>query len=141
MNLKSLFYPHRCPFCGRIRSEKGTCLRCLKSTVELSGLICERCGALPEFCKCSAQSYSFKRNISAFTYEGGARSMLLRMKERTKPQLAVFMANRMYYHIRGRYDVSRFSAITYVPQSKKKEFSRGYAPTRLLAEELSFVPP
>lgn len=62
--------------------------------------------------------------------------MLLRMKARKVPQLSVFMANRMYHHIRGR-NLPPFSAITYVPQSAKKDYERGYAPTKLLAEELA----
>ena len=134
--MKNLLFPSRCPFCGRIRAEKGPCERCMKYTLELSGVICERCGALPEFCKCKERPFSFVRNISAFTYAGGPRTMLLRMKARKAPQLAVFMANRMYYHIRGRYP-SDFSVIVYVPQSKKKDFQRGYAPAQLLAEELA----
>ena len=61
--------------------------------------------------------------------------MLLRYKERNKPQLAVFMADRMTYHIDARYK-EPFDAITYVPQSRWKSICRGYCPAKLLAERL-----
>ncbi len=62
--------------------------------------------------------------------------MLLRFKERNKPQLAEFMANRMVYHIDARYKDS-FDAITYVPQTRWKSIRRGYCPAELLAERLA----
>lgn len=62
--------------------------------------------------------------------------MLLRFKERNKPQLAVFMANRMIYHINARYK-EPFDAITYVPQTRRKSIRRGYCPAELLTKKLA----
>lgn len=136
MKWKQLFYPPRCPFCGRINKTGHPCGNCLKHTTELTGEVCRKCGSLPELCKCTERSFSFVRSISAFTYEGGPRTLLLRFKERNAPQLAVFMAGRMFHHIRGRYQ-ENFSAISYVPQTRKSGFRRGYCPAKLLAERLA----
>lgn len=136
MNLKQLIYPPRCPFCGKIMVEEGPCEPCMKQATELTALICRTCGADPEHCGCGGRSFAFHRNVSAFLYERSPRRLVLRFKERKKPQLAEFMANRMYHHVFARLGTD-FSVITFVPQTRWKNFSRGYSPARLLAERLS----
>ncbi|MBQ8599789.1 MAG: ComF family protein [Clostridia bacterium] len=134
--VKKLIFPPRCPFCGRVEKNSRPCEKCLKSAKELSDAVCPKCGSFPEFCKCTSRSFSFKRNVSAFAYEGGPRLALLRFKERNAPQLSEFMANRMYHHIVGRYKTS-FDAITYVPQTRLKSLRRGYCPAEILAGQLA----
>ncbi len=136
MNLRELIYPKTCPFCGRIVREKGPCVQCLKSATELTAEVCRICGAYPENCRCMGHSFSFLRNVSAFAYEGAPRTMLLRFKQRNRPQLAGFMANRMYHHIRARLG-EEFSAVVYVPQAYKSALERGYCPAQLLAEQIA----
>lgn len=136
MTLKQLLYPPRCPFCGRILAQEGACEDCLKKACELTASICKRCGADLEHCSCYGRSFAFQRNVSAFLYEHSVRNLVLRFKQRRKPQLAKFMSRRMYYHVMARLG-TEFSAVTYVPQTKKKSMSRGYCPAKLLAEELA----
>lgn len=137
MKWYELLFPRRCPFCGRLVKGNEPCERCKENTLELTGEVCRICGALPEDCFCKPlQPFSFERNISAFYYKGGARALVLRFKEREKPQLASFMAKRMYRQIKGR--ISELpKAIVFVPNAKHTTWRRGYSPTRLLAEELS----
>lgn len=136
MNLKNLIYPPRCPFCGRIKGQEGPCLSCLQRTTELTAVICRICGADPEHCKCGRHVFAFRRNISAFIYDRSPRQLLLRFKQRGKPQLAEFMGHRMYHHINARYGTD-FSAVTYVPQTWWKGILRGFCPAQLLAENLA----
>lgn len=136
MNLRNLIYPPRCPFCGKIRGEEGPCPSCLQRATELTAVVCHICGADPEHCKCGGRNFSFRRNVSAFIYDRSPRHLLLRFKQRGKPQLAEFMGRRMYYHVKARYKED-FSAITYVPQTWWKGMCRGFCPAQLLAEELS----
>lgn len=111
-------------------------MRCLKSAKELTDTVCPKCGAEPAFCKCTSRAFAFRRNISVFAYTGSPRLMLLRFKERNVPQLAEFIANRMFHHIVGRYQAP-FDAIAYVPQARRKRMRRGYCPTELLAKRLA----
>ncbi len=136
MNLKQLIYPPRCPFCGRIMTEEVPCEDCLKQATELTAVVCGTCGASPEHCGCSGRTFAFRRNVSAFLYERSPRKLVLRFKQRKKPQLAAFMARRMYHHIKARLGTD-FSLITYVPQTRLKSIRRGFCPARLLAETLS----
>lgn len=136
MKLKDLFYPPRCPFCGVIQKEAIPCKTCLKHTKELTAIVCNICGAYPENCHCGLQRFGFKRNISAFTYEGAPRNLLLRYKQRGKPQLAAFMSRRMYFHIIARLGKD-FSCVTYVPQTYRSTIKRGYHPAKELARQIA----
>ncbi len=136
MTLKELIYPPRCPFCGQIQKEAGPCAPCLKNTTELTAVTCRVCGAYPEDCHCGLRAFAFQRNVASFAYSGAPRNLLLRFKQRHRPQLADFMSRRMYFHIKARLGED-FSAIAYVPQTRKSGFDRGYYPTRLLAEKLA----
>lgn len=135
MTLKELLYPPRCLFCGKIRPDGMPCEDCLKSAVELTATVCTVCGNYPENCKCSLRSFAFRRNVSCFEYAGGPRTMVLRYKQRYKPQLADFMSRRMYHHLRVRLG-EEFDCITFVPQSYRSWVRRGFYPTKELAERL-----
>ncbi len=128
-------YPPRCPFCGKINHTGYPCESCLEAAEEFTDLICKRCGAPPEYCKCTNRLYGFTRHLSCFSYKAGPRQLLLSFKERNKPQLAVFMARRMAHHITARYKM-QFDGIAYVPQTRRSDLRRGYCPARLLAEQL-----
>ncbi len=136
MSLKTLLYPPRCPFCGRIMGREVPCTDCMNRVTELTAVVCRVCGADPEHCKCGSRSFAFTRHVSAFHYEKAARNLVLRFKLRRKPQLAVFMARRMYHHIHARLG-TEFSLITYVPQTRLRTMKRGYIPAQLLAKELA----
>ena len=136
MKLRTLIFPPRCPFCGSIMEREEPCAVCLAQTTELTGVVCGVCGCLPEHCLCRGRSFAFDRNVGAFLYEGAPRRLLLRFKQRGKPQLAVFAARRMAYHIQGRLGRD-FDCVTYVPQSLSSHYRRGYCPARLLAEEVA----
>ena len=136
MNLKQLIFPPRCPFCGRIMKREEPCEPCLKAATELTSIVCGSCGADPEHCGCNGRTFAFRRNVSAFLYERSPRNLLLRFKQRKKPQLAEFMSRRMYFHILARLGTD-FSVITFVPQTRKKWLQRGFCPAQLLAKNLS----
>ena len=136
MTFKDLIYLPRCPFCWQIRFTNEPCPACLDKVTELTDVVCHQCGAPPANCTCRGRSVAFSRNISAFIYDHGARQMLLRYKEGQKPQLSKFMSRRLYYHVAARYP-GGFSAVTFVPQSRRSDFRRGYCPAQLLAQGLA----
>lgn len=132
MTLKDLIFPPSCVFCGKIMDRNKPCEECLKQATELTATVCNRCGAYPEDCSCMGREFFFTRNISCFIYEKSPRNLLLRYKLRYKPQLAKFIARRMYYHIRARLG-SDFSMVVYVPQSRRARIRRGFSPTKEFA--------
>ncbi|MBQ9952935.1 MAG: ComF family protein [Clostridia bacterium] len=136
MKLKDLIYPPRCPFCETIQKDATPCKQCLKNTTELTAIVCPTCGAYPEDCHCGLRQFAFRRNVSAFAYAGAPRNLLLRYKQRNRPQLAEFMSRRMYFHIIARLGTD-FSCITYVPQTRQSSIKRGYYPSKVLAEHLA----
>ena len=136
MKLKDLIYPPRCPFCETIQKDNAPCKQCLKNTKELTAIVCSVCGAYPEDCHCGLRQFAFKRNVSAFAYTGAPRNLLLRYKQRNRPQLSEFMSRRMYFHIKARLGTD-FSCITYVPQTRQSSFKRGYYPSKNLAEAIA----
>lgn len=136
MKLKDLIYPPRCPFCETIQKDAAPCKSCLKNTTELTAIVCRTCGAYPEDCHCGLRQFAFSRNVSAFAYAGAPRNLLLRYKQRNRPQLAEFMSRRMYYHIMARLGTD-FSCVVYVPQTRKSSLKRGYYPTKVLAEAIA----
>ncbi len=133
--IRDLIYPKRCLFCGRLVKEEDVCSACAKHIIELTAEVCPRCGAYFENCMCSHRSFAFVRNVSAFSYEGAPRTMLLRFKQRNRPQLHAFIGRRMYFHIIARLGQD-FDWIVYVPQSYQSTRKRGYCPAYLLAKEL-----
>jgi ComF family protein len=135
MNIKDLIYPPACPFCGELQYERGPCKDCMKSVRELTAIVCHACGASPEDCHCGDRRFAFARNIACFKYEGAPRTMVLRFKQRQKPQLSAFMSRRMYYHIIKRYG-DNFDCITFVPQGYSASVRRGFYPVKELAFRL-----
>lgn len=138
MNLHTLLYPPRCPFCGEINKDGLPCDTCLKEAVELTEKVCSVCGAYPENCVCRKNRYAFTRNVSAYYYDGPARHLLLRFKGSGKrPQLADFMVRRMLRQIEGRLAGHNFAAVAFMPSSTYRNLTRGFAPAHLLAEGLA----
>lgn len=137
MKWRELIYPARCPFCGKAMKREEPCEICRESAIELTGEVCGVCGVLPRDCFCRPlQPFTFERNISSFYYVGGGRTLVLRYKERNRPQLAEFMAKRMFRQIEGRLE-GPFSALVPVPNTVPATLRRGYSPTELLGDELS----
>lgn len=136
MSLKSLLYPPRCPFCGKLMEREEPCAECLRNATELTAAVCRRCGAYPEDCSCGQWSYPFTRNVSCYLYEKSPRTALLRFKLRNSPQQVRFIGRRMYFHILARLG-KEFSCVTYVPQSFQRTLKRRYNPTKILAEYIA----
>ena len=136
MKLHELILPPSCIFCGKVTERQEPCEDCLKQATELTATVCRRCGAYPEDCGCLNKIFAFTRNVACFIYDKSPRNLLLRYKMRYKPQLAVFMARRMFYHIQARLG-SDFSCVVYVPQSYRNRLKRRFNPNKELAERVA----
>lgn len=120
-SILNLFFPLKCPFCGRIVEEPAPCARCRKELpwVESGGVL----RRLPGGAEC----------VSPLYYEGRVRDCLLRMKFHDYPAAAEplgrLIAQCAAEELSGRFDV-----VTWTPVGPKRLKKRGYDQARLLAE-------
>lgn len=119
--LLDLFFPPKCPFCGKVLDHAGICPACEKAlpwTEEGAGL-----RELPGGVRCAAPLW----------YEGKVREGLLRFKfqgaRAAAGPLGELVARCAAERFSGAFDV-----VTWVPVSRRRLRSRGYDQARLLAE-------
>ena len=119
--LLDLFFPPKCPFCGKVLDHAGICPACEKVlpwTEEGAGL-----RELPGGLQCAAPLW----------YEGKVREGLLRFKfqgaRAAAGPLGELVARCAAERFSGAFDV-----VTWVPVSRRRLRSRGYDQARLLAE-------
>ena len=119
--LLDLFFPPKCPFCGKVLDHAGICLACEKAlpwTEEGAGV-----RELPGGVRCAAPLW----------YEGKVREGLLRFKfqgaRAAAGPLGELVARCAAERFSGAFDV-----VTWVPVSRRRLRSRGYDQARLLAE-------
>ena len=119
--LLDLFFPPKCPFCGKVLDHAGICPACEKTlpwTEEGAGL-----RELPGGLQCAAPLW----------YEGQVREGLLRFKfqgaRAAAGPLGELVARCAAERFSGAFDV-----VTWVPVSRRRLRSRGYDQARLLAE-------
>lgn len=119
--LLDLFFPPKCPFCGKVLDHAGICPACEKAlpwTEEGASL-----RELPGGLQCAAPLW----------YEGKVREGLLRFKfqgaRAAAGPLGELVARCAAERFSGAFDV-----VTWVPVSRRRLRSRGYDQARLLAE-------
>ena len=119
--LLDLFFPPKCPFCGKVLDHAGICPACEKAlpwTEEGAGL-----RELPGGLQCAAPLW----------YEGKVREGLLSFKfqgaRAAAGPLGELVARCAAERFSGAFDV-----VTWVPVSRRRLRSRGYDQARLLAE-------
>ena len=119
--LVNLFFPPKCPFCGKVLDTPDICPACEKDlpwTVEAEGLR-QGAGGL----RCAAPLW----------YEGLAREGLLRFKFQGASAGAEALGGLVAQCAAEQFS-GEFDTVTWVPVSQKRLRQRGYDQARLLAE-------
>ena len=119
--LLDLFFPPKCPFCGKVLDHAGICPACEKAlpwTEEGAGV-----RELPGGVRCAAPLW----------YEGKVREGLLRFKFQGASAAAGPMGELVARCAAERFS-GAFDVVTWVPVSRRRLRSRGYDQARLLAE-------
>ena len=119
--LVNLFFPPKCPFCGKVLDTPDICPACEKAlpwTAEAEGL---RQGAGGLCC------------AALLWYEDLAREGLLRFKFHGSSAAAEALGGLVARCAAERFS-GEFDTVTWVPVSKKRLRQRGYDQARLLAE-------
>lgn len=122
--LLDLFFPPRCPFCGKLLEEKGPwpCRTCAGADFWITGPMGVSSG----------EHYS--RCVSAGWYEGNLRHSVLKFKFYKRPEYAEtygpILAQSIKTYLPGSYD-----CITWMPVSPETLKKRGYDQAQCLAQE------
>ncbi len=145
--LLDIIFPPKCPFCGEIlEHEMPVCSTCMGKLPFIEGKACKKCGtSLGEFsqdlCRvCHNNKRYFDRVFPALAYSDDARASIVRFKHYSHPSyayaFAFLLANKI---LQSEEFIRGFDFITYVPQSRKTRFKRGYNQSYLLAKHLSKI--
>ncbi|MFO7160346.1 MAG: ComF family protein [[Clostridium] cellulosi] len=134
----SLFFPHRCPFCGKtVPSNMAICKDCAGTLPYVTGKTCPRCGRGFEFCHCRGNKFAFERCVSPLYYEGSVRKSIINFKFHAKQSSAAAYAALSAQMIKREYDWQQFDFITCVPLTKREFKKRGFNQSEVFARALS----
>lgn len=139
-SVKELFFPldFTCDICGAETFGTNICPDCRKKITFNDGNTCPVCGrktVRDEICmECKAMPPLYKKAVSPLVYSGGVQTLVYKFKN-GNPYLCRYFGNLMTEKLVG---FPKIDAIVYVPLTKFAMFSRGYNPSALLAEEISF---
>ncbi len=134
--LSKIFFPERCPLCGRILSiTEELCFCCGKDEVKLHLNCCEHCGNEKELCSCERKYSSALPHITgAFIYDGLVQNKLLFFKFGGHRYLYRFFGDSLSERIAVTFASADFDTVTFVPASKVSAKSTDYNPSQLIAE-------
>ena len=119
-NLLGVFFPRKCPFCGKLTGKTLLCDKC-----ETSLPRCEEIRQGADFGRCTAPLY----------YEGQVRDAILAFKFKGKLGGLDAFGRLMAQTAAERYS-GEFDAITWVPVSKKRLKKRGFDQARYLTASM-----
>ena len=108
-NLLGVFFPRKCPFCGKLTGKT---------------LLCDKCETTLPRCEKIRQGADFGRCTAPLYYEGQVRDAILAFKFKAKLGGLDAFGRLMAQTAAERYS-GEFDAITWVPVSKKRLKKRG----------------
>ena len=157
--LLDIFFPRKCPVCGRIAGAERICPECRASLIPVRPPVCAVCGtalflmpakedasgghlrveqAAASLCpSCQAKKRAFDGVRSAFLYEDPAKEMMLRLKYHGARENAEIFAALTAGALMRSFRAVKPDVLVPVPVHKKRLKKRGYNQAELLARALS----
>lgn len=141
-----LLFPPTCPVCESIRPLllPGTCCNdCQDYLKPIQEPKCFKCGRSlrstnVEYCSlCMSNNYPFNKGYSLYSYEGLAKSLILKLKYNGRGDLAEFFAREIYKLYKDEFDLIKPDLIIAVPIHSSRLIERGYNQAQLIADNLS----
>ncbi len=137
------FFPPVCPFCKELLEDKApVCSNCLSTLPFVPENSCSICSKPIEeyshhICSaCRSEKIYFEHSFIPLIYKGEARECAIALKT-SHPYYAKGIAYLMADKLLASEYYTKFDCITFVPQSPKGKFNRGYNQSYLIAKELS----
>lgn len=130
--LVSIFFPARCPLCGRLAGKSGLCGSCAEQLPRGASGFCYAGGD---------GGRGFDGCMAPFAYEGPVKAGIFRLKFKGDRSPAPFFARAAAEKVRECCGGIKFDFVSAVPLSRAVRKKRGYNQSevfaRLLARELS----
>ncbi len=145
-NFLNLVYPKLCVICGDALDPKDglrLCRRCVDEIRPNPKPWCARCGRPVErvgkICvECRRRHHNFKRNYSAYLYDGVMKKSIHQFKYRGKIYLSKLFAKLLIAFLReNTYIIEEIDGIVPVPLSKRRLKEREYNQSDLLARPIA----
>ena len=129
----NIFYPARCPVCGRILKDnrRSTCPECKDVLKPVNENFCLKCGLLidadKEYCMyCDGKKRLFMRGRGTFLYNDRMKRSLLEFKYSGRREYADYYARSMVRYLGREIKSWKIDVIVPVPLSKHKYRTRGF---------------
>lgn len=139
----SFFYPHTCPFCGKVLLKEGCCDACRTRIHYVRQPKCMRCGKpianeQKEYCRdCEKKERSFEQGYGLWLHEGAVRQAVYQFKYRNRRVFASYFAGELLKEYEDVIRKWKISLIIPIPLSKKRRRKRGYNQAELVAAAMS----
>ncbi len=136
-------FPPVCPFCKELLEDKvPVCKKCFSTLPFVPENCCSICSRpLEEFshhiCShCRSEKIYFTHSFVPLIYKDAARECVISLKS-GHPYYAKGIAYLLADKILSSAYYTKFDCVTFVPQSPRGKFTRGYNQSKLIAKELS----
>jgi len=147
-SLLDLIYPRLCGSCGRPllwRKPFALCPECIETLVQIDEERCPRCGlaggryagVIGSCLYCRGRRLYFDEAISAGSYDGGLRQIILRYKYGGQRHLARALAELLNARLEKEILSLRADGILWVPLHFLRKMERGFDQSELVASFLS----
>ncbi len=137
------FFPPSCPFCGKLlKSAVPVCEECLSTLPFVPESCCSVCSRpIEEYshhicANCKNEKIYFEHSFVPLIYKDATRECVIELKTK-HPYYAKGIAYLLADKILASEYYTKFDCITFIPQSPKGKFERGYNQAKLIADDLS----
>lgn len=146
LNLKRIFWPDTCPFCGKVNAG-GVCAACKRKadSLQVKEPRCMKCGkpirySEREYCRdCMHTRHVYDRGVSLWLHKEPVSQSVYRFKYHNQRFYARFYASEItksYEALIKRWNPEIIAAVPLHPRRRRK---RGYNQAELLALELGKI--
>ena len=137
--LSDLFYPPRCPCCGKLKSDGQPCETCEKGLTEqlLEKPLCKRCVNEKRLCQCGEYNPLFMGAAAVFFNDGTAKQGIYGLKFRKRSFAASFFADKMSDKFLEVFPNVKPDVVCIVPTYKKDLIKRDYDQVDLLGKAVA----
>lgn len=131
-----IFFPNRCPFCGRIiKWNESCCDKCNDAIPYINTEYCKKCGK--ENCMCNEVELYYNGCVSVSYYSGIIKNGILKFKLDKATNLVDVFENDIYKRLCELLDINDIDVITSVPMNKSSKRERGYNQAEIIAKLIS----
>lgn len=133
-----IFFPNRCPFCGKvIKWNEPCCEKCESEIPFISTEHCKRCGQ--EICICSDTKIYYDGCVSITDYKGVVREGIVNLKLDKAVNIVDVFKDDIYKRISQMVDISNIDIVTSVPMHRLAKQKRGYNQSDVIAKTVSKI--